>query len=139
VKIRNHITVTNRTVYNMEERVATVTVTDSASIAVWGTRAREVTTAWQDPGGDPTYLTDRANELLVTTESPRIPTLPIDLITLPAATRSAMLGLSVGSALEVTGLPSVGGFASSLTMWVEGWSETIGAAQWSATYNMSPA
>jgi hypothetical protein len=139
VKIRNSITLTNRSVFNMEERTATVAVSDSASIAIWGVRAREITTAWVNPGSDPNYLTTRANELLVTSEDPRIPTLPIDLLTLPDASKSTMLGLTVGSALQVTDLPSVGGFPSSLTMWVEGWSETVGAAQWSATYNMSPA
>jgi hypothetical protein len=52
--------------------------------------------------------------------------LPIDVKGLDLDHTGALLSLDVGSLLALTGLPEAGGAPTTATLWVEGWSETLG-------------
>jgi hypothetical protein len=111
-------------------------LTDATSISIHGRR-----TVSLDVYGDPTVLPYnlvdyRSTELLVTSETRRIPILPLDVLTMTDAQQANVLGLGIWRRITITDLPSAGGFGSSWVGRIEGWSETIGAAQWSTTFNL---
>jgi len=69
----------------------------------------------------------RAQLVLVRNSQPawNLTSLPLDLSILPAALTRAVLGLDMHSLLGLTGFPAGGPAATSLSLWVEGWSETL--------------
>ena len=69
---------------------------------------------------------------------PRVPTLSVNLLGLDADTVALILGLSVGSRITVTGLPSQ---AANTTedYFIEGYAESIALDRYVLTFNVSPA
>ena len=69
----------------------------------------------------------RAQLLLVRGAQPawNLTSLPLDLSILSDVTTRAVLGLDMHSLLGLTGFPAGGPPETSLTLWVEGWSETL--------------
>lgn len=68
----------------------------------------------------------------------RTPSLKLDLLTRPDSFATGILGIEIGDKLVITGLPSQAP-ASTLELFVEGWTETISADEWSIAANTSPA
>jgi len=93
-----------------------------------------------------TLLTTSDNEVMAAANwkanasaeiNPRLPNLTLDLLTSPALHAAAML-LAIGSRITLTGLPAQAP-ASSVDLFIEGWSETISSGGWSLAWNASPA
>jgi len=138
--ICNHVTLTNRRVYNNAEMSNVVVAQDADSITRYGRRTRELTTSWADfTTSEPQYLNRRAGELLVAAEAPRIPVLTLDVMAMTDAQQLAVLGLDMWDQVGVTGLPTAGGFDSSRLFRVEGWTETVGVDVWQVALNVSNA
>jgi hypothetical protein len=51
--------------------------------------------------------------------------LPVDMAGLDAADTAALLGLDMGSLVDLTGLPAAGSVPTAATLWVEGWTENL--------------
>jgi hypothetical protein len=140
VDVVNVATITNTAPVSMlrpDPTTTQVVARDATSITNTGIRPRELATFWYDWGDQPAYLQTRAAELLSTTEAPRIPTLPLDPLTMSTAQQSAVLAADVWELIAVTGLPTAGGWVTNWLGRVEGWSETVGATQWDITFNTS--
>lgn len=72
------------------------------------------------------------------TPQPRISTVGIDLMTLDSTWTQQFQAIDLGSLIGVTGLPAQAP-ASGISLFVEGWTETIGASEWSMALNTSTA
>jgi len=70
--------------------------------------------------------------------APRMSSLTVDLLTVPDALADAVLGLEVGDRVTVTNLPPQAP-STSVDLFIEGMSETCSLAQWTVTFNTSPA
>lgn len=137
LKIANHVELTNKTVSQLTERTASIVLDDAASIARHGRKDVALgTVALPDTDGL-AYLAMRAGEELVTAEAPRIPTLPVNALTCTSAMQSALLAARVWDLVAVTSLPTAGGWDDRWLGRIEGWTETIGPAQWDITLNVS--
>jgi hypothetical protein len=124
------------------KEVARLHMEDAASIAVRGQRRLDVTIqGYYNWGGvltdDYRLLEPIASRLLTPVEAPRIPTLPLDPLTMSNAQQAAVLAADMWDLVSVTGLPTAGGWVSNWLGRIEGWSETVGAAQWDITFNTS--
>lgn len=69
---------------------------------------------------------------------PRLSTMTLDLLTLSSAQQAAALALELGDRLTVASLPSQSPIATA-DLIAEGWTETVTEADWSMTFNTSPA
>lgn len=140
LQIANHVELINKTTSDLVEQTTTVVLEDAASIARHGRKDATLTTGIvAGTGGYEPYMAQRAGEMLVTAEAPRIPTLPCQPLTWTNANQSAVLAASVWDLIGVTGLPTAGGFVDRWLGRIEGWTETIGPAQWDIVYNVSAA
>lgn len=74
---------------------------------------------------------------LYSTPSPRIPALSVDLLPLPLATQQLLLSADIGTRFTVSSLPTQAA-ASTMDFFIEGYTETIGSASYSITFNVSP-
>jgi hypothetical protein len=81
---------------------------------------------------------DAANWMVSTRSTPvaRLPRLTIDLLT-DATLRTDALALELGSLARVTSLPSQAP-ASTVDLFIEGWTETVSTQEWSMVCNTSP-
>ena len=137
LEIANHVELTNKTVSQLTERTASIILDDAASIARHGRKDVALSTVAL-PGIDGlAYLAMRAGEELVTAEAPRIPTLPVNALTCSSAMQSALLAATVWDLVAVTSLPTAGGWDDRWLGRIEGWTESIGPAQWDITFNVS--
>ena len=137
LEIANHVELTNKTVSQLTERTASIVLDDAASIARHGRKDVALSTVAL-PGIDGlAYLAMRAGEELVTAEAPRIPTLPVNALTCSSAMQSALLAATVWDLVAVTSLPTAGGWDDRWLGRIEGWTESIGPAQWDITFNVS--
>lgn len=109
-------------------------VTDTDSSAEYGVFATSVETASSDPD-EPLML---ASWLVNAYAEPRVrvPSLSVDLLNC-GEDPDTVLALTIGSLLEVTGLPTQAG-VSSRSYFVEGYTETIGLESYVLSYNVSP-
>lgn len=117
-------------------RGASVRVTDDASIALHGRYAATVevlTTSADDLAAQAAWLATRnANP------QPRVTALPVDLLTLPAATVAALLDVEIGDKVTVSSLPGQAATAT-VSLEIEGWTESISVTDWQMTFNTSQA
>jgi hypothetical protein len=95
--------------------------------------------------GSATYLVqtdletlDRANWLVSThaEPAPRVGSLPIDLLSLDAATQSALLGAEPNTWIRVTGLPPQTPGGTTADLMAQGFSELLTKDSWSITFNV---
>lgn len=71
------------------------------------------------------------------TPAPRISTVTLDLLTQTAAITQQLQALELGSLIGITGLPSQAP-SGGLSLFVEGWSESISVDAWEMVLNTSP-
>jgi hypothetical protein len=117
---------------------ATVRAVDAASIIDYGKAS--------PPGGPITLLTTSDNEVADAANwkanansdvTPRLPNLTVDLLTSPGLYATVLL-LELGSRITLSGLPAQAP-ASSVDLFIEGWTETITSGGWVIAFNTSPA
>lgn len=111
------------------------TVVDTASRDEYGTHNTSVELATTD-ADEPLQ---RASWLVgqYATPEARVPTLGVDLLPFDVADQAAILGLGVGSRLDVSGLPSQAA-SGTAQYFVEGYTETIGPESYTFVFNVSP-
>lgn len=97
------------------------TAESASSLAKWGPYARTYDTELAEEAD----ATAMGNLLLLRNSSPVwvLSAIPVDVPSLTAEGYGDLLGLDVGSLIELTGLPAIGTAPTSMAAWVEGWSE----------------
>lgn len=97
--------------------------TNEASLAEWGRYGYSVTTElarWDDAfAASSLILAQNAAPVWM------LNALPVDVAGLTVAESQSLLGLDLHSLVRVTGLPYVGSAPTSLSAWVEGWTEHL--------------
>lgn len=131
---------------------STVTFSDPSSITAYGEYPTEVElliSGQQAPptsGSIPVVADSGALEAfaaaawMVNTNStprPRVSTVGVDLLTQTPAIAAQMQALELGSLIGLTGLPSQAP-SGGLSLFVEGWTETISLSEWTMQLNTSP-
>jgi hypothetical protein len=113
---------------------ATVRAVNAGSVADYGTASVNLTllTTSDAEVADAANWKANAGSAI----NPRLPNLTLDLLTSPNLTAAALL-LGLGSRITVSGLPSQAP-ASSMDLFIEGWTETISAGGWVIAWNTSP-
>lgn len=157
VGLSNDVTVTNTEPlgrFRPDFATETVALSDAASIAAVGRRPVTLDTGWLSdvPGHltalgdaglstarDPGYLYTRAAQLLATLESPRIPTIGVDVLSQSDAQQSAWMSAQVWDLIALLGLPSAGALPANWLGRIEGWEETVGVDEWRMSVNCSYA
>jgi len=111
------------------------TFLDSASIAAYDEYATDAELLFTND----TDAYDAAAWLVNThgTPAPRISTVTLDLLTQTAAITQQLQALELGSLIGITGLPSQAP-SGGLSLFVEGWSESISVDAWEMVLNTSP-
>lgn len=71
--------------------------------------------------------------------SPRLASVQIDLLTQTVAKQQAIAALTLDDAIALSGLPSQTPGGTSLTVFLDGWTEVIADDSWTFTVNTSPA
>ena len=71
------------------------------------------------------------------TPRPRVSTVGVDLLTQTPAIAAQMQALELGSLIGLIGLPSQAP-SGGLSLFVEGWTETISLSEWTMQLNTSP-
>lgn len=114
---------------------AAQTFQDTASIALYDEFATEAELLFTND----TDAYDAAAWLVNThgTPAPRISTVTLDLLTQTAAITQQLQALELGSLIGITGLPSQAP-SGGLSLFVEGWSESISVDAWEMVLNTSP-
>jgi len=114
---------------------ATVRVVDAPSVADYGTAAVNLTllTTSDNEVADAANWKANANSDV----NPRLPNLTVDLLTSPGLYATVLL-LGLGSRITLSGLPAQAP-ASSMDLFIEGWTETITSGGWVIAFNTSPA
>jgi hypothetical protein len=114
---------------------AAQTFLDSASIAAYDEYATDAELLFTND----TDAYDAAAWLVNThgTPAPRISTVTLDLLTQTAAITQQLQALELGSLIGITGLPSQAP-SGGLSLFVEGWSESISVDAWEMVLNTSP-
>ncbi len=114
---------------------AAQTFLDSASIAAYDEYATDAELLFTND----TDAYDAAAWLVNThgTPAPRISTVTLDLLTQTAAITQQLQALELGSLIGITGLPSQAP-SGGLSLFVEGWTETISLSEWTMQLNTSP-
>lgn len=131
---------------------STVTFSDPSSITAYGEYPTEVELlisgqqAPPTPGSIPAVTNSGALEAfaaaawMVNTNStprPRVSTVGVDLLTQTPAIAAQMQALELGSLIGLIGLPSQAP-SGALSLFVEGWTETISLSEWTMQLNTSP-
>ena len=131
---------------------STVTFSDPSSITAYGEYPTEVElliSGQQAPptsGSIPVVANSGALEAfaaaawMVNTNStprPRVSTVGVDLLTQTPAIAAQMQALELGSLIGLIGLPSQAP-SGGLSLFVEGWTETISLSEWTMQLNTSP-
>ena len=131
---------------------STVTFSDPSSITAYGEYPTEVELlisgqqAPPTPGSIPAVTNSGALEAfaaaawMVNTNStprPRVSTVGVDLLTQTPAIAAQMQALELGSLIGLIGLPSQAP-SGALSLFVEGWTETISLGEWTMQLNTSP-
>ena len=131
---------------------STVTFSDPSSITAYGEYPTEVElliSGQQAPptsGSIPAVTNSGALEAfaaaawMVNTNStprPRVSTVGVDLLTQTPAIAAQMQALELGSLIGLIGLPSQAP-SGALSLFVEGWTETISLSEWTMQLNTSP-
>lgn len=131
---------------------STVTFSDPSSITAYGEYPTEVElliSGQQAPptsGSIPVVTNSGALEAfaaaawMVNTNStprPRVSTVGVDLLTQTPAIAAQMQALELGSLIGLIGLPSQAP-SGALSLFVEGWTETISLSEWTMQLNTSP-
>jgi hypothetical protein len=114
---------------------AAQTFQDTASIALYDEYATDAELLFTND----TDAYDAAAWLVNThgTPAPRISTVTLDLLTQTAAITQQLQALELGSLIGITGLPSQAP-SGGLSLFVEGWSESISVDAWEMVLNTSP-
>lgn len=131
---------------------STVTFSDPSSITAYGEYPTEVELLISGQQAPPTtgMLPDVTNSgaleafaaaaWMVNTNStprPRVSTVGVDLLTQTPAIAAQMQALELGSLIGLIGLPSQAP-SGGLSLFVEGWTETISFSEWTMQLNTSP-
>lgn len=131
---------------------STVTFSDPSSITAYGEYPTEVELLISGQQAPPTtgMLPDVTNSgaleafaaaaWMVNTNStprPRVSTVGVDLLTQTPAIAAQMQALELGSLIGLIGLPSQAP-SGGLSLFVEGWTETISLSEWTMQLNTSP-
>jgi hypothetical protein len=114
---------------------ATARYINAASVAVYGSRKASIQ-ALSFSDSDLTSLAVRLANTLGTQQN-RMTGVRIGLLNDPASIPAA-LALDIGSKIALTGLPGQAP-AAAKELFIEGWTEVISEADWSMTFNTSPA
>lgn len=106
-------------------------VSDADSIAEYGLASRQVETL-----GDTAMCFAQAGWILAVSKDPsvRVSSLTVDMLTLPGATRDAILAAAVGDVFTVQNLPDQAP-STEMDFFIEGWSETFGPETHRVTFN----
>jgi hypothetical protein len=114
---------------------ATVRAVDAPSVLDYGTAAVTLTllTTSDAEVADAANWKANANSDV----NPRLPNLTVDLLTSPTLAATVLL-LGIGSRITLSGLPAQAP-ASSVDVFIEGWTETITSSGWVVAMNTSPA
>lgn len=70
--------------------------------------------------------------------APRVPEITVNLLAVDADTARGALGVQIGDLIQVTNLPDSTPGGTTLSLYVEGVSETLSATSWSLTWATSP-
>ena len=114
---------------------ATIRAVNAASVADYGTAAVNLTLLTTSDAEVADAANWKANASSDVT--PRLPNLTVDLLTSPGLYATVLL-LGLGSRITLSGLPAQAS-ASSVDLFIEGWTETITSGGWVMAFNTSPA